>query len=325
MKKILITGFSGFVGRHFLQYLYQNNIDAEIWGVDLEAPSYNYQTYGGNINITFERINLLNAQELRALFCKFVPDYILHLASFSSVAYSWEFPMESFMNNTNIFLNLITEVKEVNKECRILSVGSSEEYGNTTNENIYLQESMVLRPGSPYAVARVSQEMMSRVFVESYHMNIIMTRSFNHIGPWQDPRFVVPNFVNQMVKIKKEKLEPILYTGDISITRDFVDVRDVVGAYYQLLTDGEVGEVYNVCSGKGRTLIDVIQTISHILGIEVSTVELPELIRPNDTRVVIGCNHKIKKKLGWSPSISLEQTLKDMVKLKESENRIEYC
>jgi len=314
MDKLLITGFSGFVSRHFLQFLYEERMPMEIYGVDMQEPTFDYSIYTDVLDIKFRKLNLLDISNLRCLFTEYTPDYILHLASYSSVAYSWQHPTESFINNTNIFLNLATVVKEFNCRCRILSIGSSEEYGNIREQDLPIKEDMQLKPISPYAVARVSQEMLSRVFVDSFHMNIIMTRSFNHIGPWQDSRFVIPNFVKQIVVQKKQGIiEGNINTGDVSIVRDFVDVRDVVRAYYLLLMKGTVGEVYNVCSGRGTPLKDIICLIADALGISITPIISPELIRPNDNKNIVGCNQKIREEIGWKPTILLETTIQDMI------------
>ena len=174
---------------------------------------------------------------------------------------------------------------------------------------------MRLQPISPYAVARVSQEMLSKVFVDSYHLDIVLTRSFNHIGPWQDERFVVPSFIRRILDIKKNgDVKGIIEAGDTTIVRDFVDVRDVVNAYYMLLMNGTPGEIYNVCSGNQITLSDIIDQIAEIVGIEVTTRVNPEFLRPNDNCVIVGSHDKITKELGWKPQITREQTLRDMIK-----------
>ena len=314
MSNILITGFSGFVSHHFLEYLYQNKIPTDIYGLDLREPLFSCKKYEKLFNIRFKEINLLNIEALRELFTEFTPDYILHLASFSSVAYSWKHPAESFSNNTNIFLNLVATVSEFNSNCRILSVGSSEEYGDVSVSDLPLTEESALKPVSPYAVARVSQEMLSRVYVDSYHVNIILTRSFNHIGMWQDERFVIASFISRALQLKKAGLtEGTIETGDLMIVRDFVDVRDVVRAYYLLLMKGKCGEVYNICSGKGIKLKTVIDIIGEQVGIKIHTKINPEYVRLNDNKEIIGSFGKIKSELGWNPQISFEQTIKEMI------------
>ena len=141
-----------------------------------------------------------------------------------------------------------------------------------------------------------------------------MTRSFNHIGPWQDTRFVVPSFISRIRSIKSSGVsEGTIETGDTSIIRDFVDVRDVVRAYYMLLKDAKSGSVYNICSGNGITLKDVIRIIADKMHVEIKTKVNPAFIRPTDNKIIIGENYKIFNEIGWKPEIPLEKTLEDMI------------
>lgn len=315
MKKILITGFSGFVSRHFLDYIYEENYTYEVLGVDINPPKMDLEEYSDKLDVRFKELNLLDKEALNAVIMEFCPDYILHLASFSSVAYSWKYPAECFNNNTQIFLNLTESLRQNNLSgCRVLSVGSSEEYGNVTEDKLPLREDMQLQPVSPYAVARVSQELMSKVLVEGFGMNIILTRSFNHIGPFQDERFVIPSFIRRILDVTETGAkEGVIETGDTSIVRDFLDVRDVVRAYYLLLTEGTPGEIYNICSGKGVSLESVIKEIADQVGVDVKTKINPDFVRPGDNKKIIGSYDKIKMELGWEPRISLKDTLKDML------------
>lgn len=313
-KKILITGFSGFVARHFVEYLYSLKIQVEIYGIDMKEPPYDMKQYLPDLKIRFRILDMTNVGELDSLFHHFTPDYILHLAAYSSVAYSWKNPSESFLNNSNIFLNLIKAVQEHNPECRVLSVGSSEEYGNVDKENLPIRENQPLQPISPYAVARVSQEMLSRIFAETFDLKIVLTRSFNHIGPRQDNRFAIPSFISRILNIRKSGAScGEIETGDITVVRDFVDVRDVVRAYYLLLLKGRPGEAYNVCSGRGVVLKDIIDIIARQAGVKVTTKTNPDFVRPRDNMITVGSPFKIESELGWQPKISLEDTIRDMI------------
>jgi len=313
MKKYLITGFSGFVSRHFLDYLEKNEIRALVKGIDIHLPEFKQDQFKF-IKFTFEKINLLHKGAVENIIFQFQPDYILHLASFSSVAFSWKEPILSFQNNTNIYLNLIETVRQLNLSTRILSVGSSEEYGNVREEDLPLKEDHPLKPVSPYAVARISQEMLSQIYINGYGLDIIMTRSFNHIGPFQKDIFVISSFVKQLVEIKRNgKKTGNLVTGNLNIVRDFTDVRDVVSAYYQLLIKGDKGDVYNVCSGQGLTLKEMVKKIAHILNIEVNIDINRQLIRPSDNEIIIGSNEKIIRRTGWNIQYQLEQSLKDLI------------
>ena len=321
MKRILITGFSGFVSRHFLNYLHDNNKEYQVLGADINQPKLDMDSYRDVLDIDFRLCNMLDEQEVQNMVESFAPDYVLHLAAFSSVAYSWKHPGECFDNNTRIFLNITDAIRRLKKPCRILSVGSSEEYGNVSKDQLPLKESMNLKPVSPYAVARVSQEMMSKVYVDSFDMDIVLTRSFNHMGPYQDERFVIPSFIRRILDVKEGgRGEGTIETGDTTIIRDFVDVRDVVRAYYGLLMEGTPGEVYNICGGKGVALSEIISEIADIVGVDISAKVNPEFVRPDDNRQIVGCADKIKSDIGWEAEIPLRQTLSDMIAIQSQAN-----
>lgn len=312
-ERILITGFSGFVSRHFLDYLESMGTAFEVLGVDLNAPEFPLDRYR-NVHCVFRPVNLLDKNECEKLFSGFRPQYILHLASISSVGYSWTDPVGSFANNTNIFLHLLDQVRRQNIPCRILSVGSSEEYGNVSSSMLPIREETPLQPLSPYAVARVSQEMLSRVFYKGYGMDIVLTRSFNHIGPYQKDVFVVSSFAKKITECKKKQNgKGVIETGDLSIVRDFVDVRDVVKAYYALFKKGKSGEVYNICSGIPSSLESILDKLAQLAGVKIEKKTTPSLIRPDDNRVIIGSYARLESHTGWKPGISLEKSLKDIL------------
>ncbi len=316
MNKILITGVNGFVGKHFLVFLNSLNKGFKVLGIDYldnEVNKFN------SLDYDYKSVDLLNEGKIREIIESFKPDAIIHLASFSSVAFSWENPNSSFIHNMNIFLNLIESVRVSGIDCRILSVGSSEEYGILDESMLPIHEYQRLDPKSPYAVARVAQELISKVYVDGYNMDIILTRSFNHIGPGQKDTFVVPSLAKQVIKQMGNK-EIIIKAGDVSIVRDFVDVRDVVRAYYLLLCNGNKGEVYNVCTGVGRSLKEIILKMASLIGKEIRILQDPALIRPIDNPVIIGSFNKIKKCTGWMPEKLFEESLEDILKYWRSVN-----
>ncbi len=310
MKKILITGFNGFVSSYLLDLLNETNENYEIIGI---SRSYNFDLkFRKNLNIRLVKLDLNDKQHLQEVLYLTQPDHIYHLASDSSVSYSWQHPIESFQNNTNIFLNLIESVRIANIRCRILSIGSSEEYGIVGLQDVPLTEEAMLRPISPYAVARVSQELLSKVYVQGYGMDIIMTRSFNHIGPGQKDNFVVSSFARQIMEYKMGSPAP-MKVGAIDIVRDFTDVRDVVKAYVSLMETGVAGEVYNICSSVGYSLKEIIHKMISIAHVDVSYELSPSLVRPSDNPVIIGDNTKIKKECCWQPAISIDRSLADIL------------
>lgn len=310
MSKYLITGVMGFVGRYFVDYLAQNEPDAIVYGVDIPEQC--------NINIKYEALNLMDGAKVQDIVKKIKPDYIVHLAAMSSVAQSWAEPANCFVNNMSAFLNLADAVHSNNLKTRILSVGSSEEYG------IYdepMKENFVLHPKSPYSVARLSQEYMSKLYVDRFDMDIVMTRSFNHIGPRQSTKFVIPSFIEQLVNIASGKSENKMLVGNIDVVRDFTDVRDVVDAYYRIITKAPNRSVYNVCSGRGVKLRDIIDTTANRLGIKPNIVIDPSRVRANEIPSVIGDNTKLKTELGWEPKYTLNQTIADIIDYIQNKGR----
>jgi len=315
MRKYLITGASGFVAYHFLDYLNTIQENCEVLGIDVVLPE-NMSLYNfSHLQLRFDKTNLLDYSTLETVIVSFSPTHIVHLASFSSVAKSWNDPINSFINNTNIFLNLVEIIRKNNIQCRLLSVGSSEEYGNVPSDCIPIKESVQLNPVSPYAVARVSQEMLAQCYVSSYKLDIILTRSFNHIGPGQRDVFVIPSFIKQI--LENMKTGPSgnikLFTGDVLLIRDFLDVRDVVKAYYLLLEKGIAGELYNICSGIGRSIKEIIDMLSNLLDVQVDVEVDKEKIRLGDNKIIIGDNFKIHNLTGWQPQISIMDSLRDLV------------
>lgn len=302
MKKYLITGANGFVGRYFREYLKEHESDAIIYGADISPSCI-------SDNIEYISIDLNDRFAVYKMLEQVKPNYIVHLAAMSSVAQSWQDPAKCFINNTSVFLNIADGVRELDIKCRILSVGSSEEYG------IYdepMKENFVLHPKSPYSVARLSQEYLSKLYVDYFKLDIVMTRSFNHIGPRQNPKFVIPSFIQQLVRISQGEQTEI-HVGNIDVIRDFLDVRDVVDAYYKILKFSNNREVYNVCSGKGTKLRDIIDIVSEDLNIQPNIIIDKDKVRPNEIMSVIGDNTKLKTNLGWIPKYSLNATLKDMI------------
>lgn len=310
--RLMITGINGFVAGHFIDYLESIATPIEILGIG-RSP-YNVKQRKSPKSITYCNIDLLDKKAVSQVVADFRPDYLLHLASVSSVGLSWKYPNESFVNNTNIFLNLIEELRNEKSNCRVLSIGSSEEYGIVTAEQLPLTETAPLAPISPYAVARVSQEMISTLYAKGYGLDIIMTRSFNHFGPAQSDKFVIASFARQLTSIKKSgQKRAVIKAGNLDIIRDFVDVRDVVKAYYLLLQNGSAGEVYNICSGNGHSLREILETMADMMELELVIETDPELIRPADNPVIIGSNKKINTTQGWQPEISLTKSLQDIL------------
>lgn len=293
--KVLITGSQGFVGGYLAREIRARDARVSIVGLDRN---------GGDITL-----DLLDLDAVTAAIARERPDHIVHLASLSSVGASWREPVASFTNNTNVFLNVLEAVRCVSPQTRVLSVGSSEEYGIVTPAELPLRETSALRPASPYAVARVAQEQLGDVYVRGYNLDIVSTRSFNHVGAGQSDQFVVSGIGKQFAEIVKGT-RAHLEIGAAEVVRDFLDVRDVVRAYCMLLERGVKGEVYNVCSGRGVSIAGVIERFESITGHKPRRVQDPTRMRPVENAYVIGSADKLAHTLDWRPEFALETSLR---------------
>lgn len=312
--RIFITGISGFVARHFVDLLGTMNEKFVVLGIyNSTYPNFSENEYD-NVSCEFLQLNLLNKEVLKETLKNFNPDYILHLASKSSVAYSWQKPGELVLENSKIFINLVEILRELNSDCRMLSVGSAEEYGIVDGESLPLKETYRTNPVSPYGAARVLQNNLVNIYSKNYGLNLIHTRSFNHIGPYQNENFVIGSFVKQISSQLNEGRKSInLIVGDIEVVRDFTDVRDVVKAYFTILKNGKKGETYNVCSGKGYKLSSLIDLFAKITHTSITTQTNKNNFRPSENKEIIGSYEKLQKATGWHPTISIQQTLEDLL------------
>lgn len=308
MPTILITGISGFVGAHIAKYLMTGKQLVNVHGISRSEPTWDFVPDFVREKIVFHQANLLDPKQTARLISEISPDWIIHLASFSSVAKSWGDPVASFLNNAGAFLNVAEAVRQTNLSCRILSVGSSEEYGLIKRLPVVEDEPII--PANPYAVARVSQEHLALMYAQGFGLDIVCTRSFNHIGPGQSPHFVISSIVKRFAEIKLQQMDPVVTIGKGDIVRDFLDIEDVIAAYELLLEKGERGEVYNVCSGQGHKIMDVINLMSEITDIGVSIEQDAGLMRPVDNPILIGSYDKLMKRTGWQPKVQLAASLK---------------
>jgi GDP-4-dehydro-6-deoxy-D-mannose reductase len=311
MKSILITGISGFVGGHFTRYILNKKPDLVIHGISRSNPAWDFIPDKDSIleAIAFHQCDLLDSKKINEVIGEIQPDYIIHLASFSSVSQSWKDPLASFLNNTNAFLNIVEAVRIQGFNTKIVSIGSSEEYGIVKESDLPLSEKKHVAPANPYAVARVSEEHLALIYAKGYQLDICCTRSFNHIGPGQSDQFVVSSIARQFAEIAIHHKKPVVKIGAGSIIRDFIDIEDVIRAYDAILEKGQTGEVYNVCSGKGYSIMDIINALSELTHIPVVVDQNQTLLRPIDNPVLIGSYDKLEKTTGWKPGCSLERSL----------------
>ena len=304
MKKYLITGVCGFVAEYMVNCLKTHEPDCDILGLARKDNP-------PQLDIHYQKVDLTEKDRVLNIVSTYQPDYIIHLAAISSVAQSWQTPDISFLNNTAGFLNLAESVRANGLKTRILTVGSSEEYGRY---QVAVNEDFNLYPKSPYSVAKVAQEYLSKLYVDQFDLDIVMTRSFNHIGPKQNIKFAIPSFINQLIAISEGKSENIIKVGNIEVVRDFMDVRDTVEAYWHILHKGKKRAVYNVCSGNGIKLRDIIEIAGKELGVSPNIIVDKAKLRANEIPYIVGNNLRLKTELGWEPLFTLNDTISDIIK-----------
>ncbi len=295
-SRLMVTGHSGFIGKHFCA------------------------AYGG-IPLTDQDglVDLSDSLRVRSAVAAIAPQAVLHLAAQSSVADSFHDPAATIATNFLGTLNLLQALNAMRFQGAFLYVGSADVYGRVTEDELPARETQPLRPRSPYAVSKVAAEALCYQWSQTENFRIVLTRPFNQIGPAQDRRFVIADVAWQIREMRHKRTPPLLVTGDIDVTRDFTDVRDTVRAYRMLIESGLNGEVYNICSGHESSVRSLVLEMLSIAGVQAELKVDPARLRPGEQRRMVGDPQRINKDINWMPRIPLETTLADL--LNEMENR----
>ncbi len=309
--RILITGITGFVGSHLTEWALSRGADV--------IGALRWRSNTEHIEHLRDRLTLIQSElrelsSARDLVERARPDYIVHLAAQSFVGASWQTPAETLMTNAIGQMNLFEAIRQLGSASRFLVIGSSEEYGLVEPDELPIRETNPLRPLSPYAVSKVTQDLMGFQYFKSYGLDIVRARAFHHTGPRRSDNFSTSTFARQIAEIEAGLREPVVVAGDLKPVRDFSDVRDIVRGYWELLERGTAGEVYNLCSGVDWTIERMLTFLisqSSVPGIEIRTDAAR--LRPSDVPVLRGSYEKIERAVGWRPRIPLEQTLTDLL------------
>ena len=310
MKRVLITGITGFAGSHLADFLLEEHPEIEVWG------TYRWRSRRENIEHIEGRIRLLeceldDATAVRRALEAARPDAIFHLAAQSFVPASWVAPADTLQSNILGQTNLFEAIRELELDPVVQIACSSEEYGLVLPGETPIKESNPLRPLSPYAVSKVAQDYLGYQYFQSYGIKAIRTRGFNHEGPRRGEVFVMSNFAKQVAAIEAGLHEPLIRVGNLDSVRDFTDVRDMVRAYFLAAERATPGEVYNIASGKGITIRDMLQKILDRSTVAVRVEVDPARLRPSDVEVLLGDASKFRAATGWEPRIPLDQTIAD--------------
>ncbi len=306
MKKILVTGAGGFVGKHLLNNLKK---DYEIVAVDHKNPVAEEE------NITPQLCDISNKQDVLSLIQKHQPDIIFHLAA---ISLTWfDDPTPLFQVNVFGPVNIYEAVLTIQKDQpdynpKIVYISSAEVYGKTKNlEDI--TEDDPFYPVNYYGSLKAAADRISYQYTQSKKLNIVIIRPFNHTGPGQQKGFFVPDMASQIAECEKGEKNEIL-VGNLDSIRDFMDVKDVIAAYRMVIEqDFPEGEAYNICSGQGIKTRDILDLLLSQAKKEIVVKQDPQKMRPSDTPIFIGNNHKFSSLTGWKPQFDTKQTFIDVL------------
>ena len=310
--KILITGITGMAGSYLAEYILTREPGAELYGtLRWRSPRDNIACIQNDLRLV--ECDVRDLSSVQRVVETIQPEIIFHLAAQSNVYTSWHAPAETLMTNIVGELNLLEAVRTCKINPIIHIPGSSEEYGMVLPEELPVKETNLLRPLSPYGVSKVGQDLLAYQYHMSYGLSTVRSRSFNHTGPRRGDVFVEANFARQIAEIEAGLSEPTLRVGNLTVQRDYTDARDMVRAYWLLVQKGRPGEVYNICSGRGRTIKEIMEILLGMSSVKITPLVESERLRPSDAPTIVGDSTKFRELTGWKPEISLEKTLKDIL------------
>ncbi len=303
MKKVLLTGANGFVGKHLIDLL---SPDYFIIGITHQGDltsSENQKYHNGNI---------LDEGFLQDLLKKYTPDAIFHLAA---IAATQTKDINSiFKINLNGTINLyksILDLKDQSFDPKIIYISSAEVYGNTPAPE-YIDELAPLFPVNLYGSSKLASDRLSYQLSKSHDLKTVILRPFNHTGPGQLKGFFVPDMASQIAQIEKDEANDQILVGNLDSVRDLSDVRDIVAAYKKVLEkDVPPGETFNISSGQGIKMSEVLDILVTKSTKKINIKQDSARLRPSDVPIVVGNNEKFSKFFDWSPKIPIDQTLAD--------------
>ena len=313
--KILITGITGFIGSHLADYILDNNL-GNVYGIKRwRSPTQNIEHILNKVSLY--DCDLTDLHSLIKVFEEVKADRIYHLAAQSYVPASYNYPAKTLEDNGLGTLNLLNAIRMTNQNPFIHICSSSEVYGQVEKNETPITENQPFRPASPYAVSKVAEDMYGWMYYVAYKMNIVRTRQFTTTGPRRGEVFVVSNFAKQLAEMEKGKHRWSygykIEVGNLDSVRTFLDVRDVVKAYW-LLPECPAGEVYNIGGDTTMTVGDMLNKLIEISGLQgVKVIVDNDRLRPADVTMQIPSSEKFKKATNWKPTIPFEKTLADLL------------
>jgi GDP-4-dehydro-6-deoxy-D-mannose reductase len=302
-RSVLVTGAAGFAGRHLIDELERETS----WGTIGVARTAG--TAGARTRVL--ACDLRDADLVRRVVKRHRPDVVFHLAAQSFVPQSFAAPADTLLNNIVSELNVLEACRELVPDAAILIVSSAEVYGTVQPEDLPVRESQPFLPANPYAVSKIAQDMLGLQYAIAYGSRVVRVRPFNHFGPGQNERFVLSSFARQIAQAELGRIEPVLLTGDTSVARDFLDVRDVVRAYRLAVERGQPGEVYNVARGQAYVISSLLGQLLRLSTVAIEVRQDPARLRRSDVEVLYGDASRLTTATGWQPVIPIAQSLSD--------------
>ena len=312
---IFVTGITGFVGSHLAEFLLKQPNITKIYGLKRwRSPLDNVAHLLANPKIKLVDGDLRDSRSMNELIREIKPELIFHLAAQSYVQTSFEAPIDTLETNIIGTVNLLEAVRQAKIEPRIHICSSSEVYGQVQPNEVPITEQNPLRPMSPYAVSKVTEDLVSFQYFYSWGVKPIRTRAFTHTGPRRGSVFVESSFAKQIAEIENGvRKDSVIKVGNLESIRTFLDVRDIVEAYWMVVTKGTPGEVYNIGGVETMTIREMLDRLLAMTTVKVKIEVDPKLLRPSDVTRQIPSIEKIKREIGWKPKTPFNTTLKDLL------------
>jgi GDP-4-dehydro-6-deoxy-D-mannose reductase len=301
--RVLITGASGLAGGHLARACLHDG--EQVIGVSRSGTVPEPAIEG-------RALDLRDAGAVAGLLAETEPDVVYHLAALSSVGRSWEDPATTVQDNVITAVNLLEAVRHNAPRARTVWVSTCEVYGAA--DGLPIPETAPLKPANPYAISKLTGDLLAGVYADAHGLQIVRARPFNHAGPGQRPIFLLSSLAQQGAQARLDGAERIkIVTGNPRTRRDFTDVRDVARAY-RLLAGLEQSGVYNVCSGVSVSAADQVALLSELIApIEVEHVVDPARVRAHEVIDLRGSGARIREAVGWEPRLTLRETMRDTI------------
>ena len=313
IKRALITGCDGFVGHHLTRLL--TDMDYDVIGYDI-ADSSGAQSARSDedrsLDITRITGDMRDETKINEVIEQHAFNLIFHLAAQSSVKLSFENPAETLAININGTLNILEAISKLDTPPKVLIISSSEIYGQLKPDQVPVSENSPMLPVNPYAVSKAAVDLLAYQYRKAYGLPIYWARAFSHSGPGQKTAAVLSDWAFQTAKIELGLSVSEIKVGNMEVTRDYTDVRDTVRAYYSIIENGTPGKPYNVCSGQGYRLADLLNTIISFSSKKIEIISDPSRLRPVDIPILVGSADRLQADTGWRPEILIEKTLRDL-------------